>query len=594
MTFAFKIIFEGEIKMNKSRSCLFIFIGFCIGIVATVVLLVFLILFIINITSTPGIARNNSWLVLNFSGSITEKPISKVPTFLGGNFRQMELIDYLLAIDNAGYDEKISGIIIDGDVNFHSRVHMEEIGSSLERFKKSGKKVIAWLSNGDNSNYYLCTYADEIYMPDTESASLSINGYAYSIPYYKNLFDKVGLDFNVIHIGSYKGTGENYVQNEMSDELRESYNTLLGGIYKEFINHISKKRKIDLKKLELLLSSGKTIMMTPDEAKGYGFIDDKKSYSELMQYLNKYNSKPISIFEYAYSINSPALSYNKIAIVYAEGIISNYYSGTSRFYGDIIGEKTFINDLKEIKDNKSIKAVIIRVNSPGGSALASELILQAINGLKKEKPVYFSFGPIAASGGYYISCDADRIFVNPSTITGSIGVVSILMNYEKLSEKIGINMEIIKKHQYDDFLNPNRKPTGKEIQMLRNSMGKIYKEFTGHVISGRNIDKNKISKIADGRVWTGNQAISNNLADEIGGLFDVIEYAQKKNNLKNCTIVSYPVPPSFVEKLSEYNQISIEEKLLKQANFKELLSLYLFYSENGIKPATLLPYYKAF
>ncbi len=578
------------LSVNKKRSsCLVALIGWIAGIFTGIVLLVILIAVII-MNFTPGSIplKNNTYLLLDYPGEIIEKPVAESP-FDFGTPKKLELIKYLYAIENAASDNKIAGIIINGDLTFYPRAYAEEIGYSLERFKKSGKKIIAWLSTGINRNYSLCMYADRIIMPDTKSAMLSLTGYSLNIPYYKEGLDKLGVEFNVIHIGAYKGAFENFSRSNMSDQLRESYLSILDNLYYRMINEISAKRNIDKNKLIGLFQSGATVSMTPDEAKKFGFIDDTESYEELKDSLSK-NFEAISISNYINNIKGNGITSNKIAIVYADGTISNYYTYDSGIDGSIIGAKSFIEDLRQVEMDKTVKAVIIRVNSPGGSALASELILREIKKLRQIKPVIVSFGTVAASGGYYISLAGQKIFTDPSTITGSIGVVSLFMNYEKLMAKIGVYNENIKKNKFDDFMSPNREPTDEEIALVRKMMLGIYGEFTGHVMEERKISKDKIDSLAEGRVFTGEQAIQNGLADQKGGLLDAIDYAGKVSKAGTFNIESFPKPPSFLEKLARINQFTMLSSI-DDAQVKRLLELADYYRQNGKRPSMLLPFY---
>ena len=323
-------------------------------------------------------------MLLDYVGKISEKPITKFPFLFSKSQNEIELIDYLNAIEYATNDDNIKGIVINGDLTFYNYAHTEEIVNSLNNFKKSGKKIFAWFSTAINRNYSLCLVADEIYMPDTDSANLTITGYSQSIPYFKEGLDKLGLGFNVIHIGDYKGTGENYIRNTMSNELKKSYSSLFNDLYNGRIKQISESRNIEENKIKLAISLGNTILMTPTQAKKIGFIDEKKSYSKLIDSLSVNNIfTSISFFDYLSTIDKKKAT-SKIAIIYAEGLISNYYSGQNKFSGNMTGAKTFISDLKVIKNDKNIKAIILRINSGGGSALASELILQAINDLKEK------------------------------------------------------------------------------------------------------------------------------------------------------------------------------------------------------------------
>ncbi len=532
--------------MNKFLKIIgLIFLGIIIGISFS-----FIVLIIISISlasSNKTIVYNNSYLLIDFMGEIKEKPIRE--DFLPfSKKREIELLKYLKAIEMAAYDPKIESIIINADMTFYSRVHAREIISSIEKFKKSGKKVYAWFSNGINSNYYLASVSDYIYMPPTNSANLSIIGSSISMPYLKETFDKIGIKFNVLHIGRYKGAYENFSRSDISDELKNSYNLFIKNINEDFIETIFKYRNIEKGILIKRIQNGETVLMTPQKAKEYGFIDDLLTYEDLINKVTVKNSKPVSILSYS-SLLKEKITDNKIAIIYVEGTITNYWTGYNRSNGDMVGAKSFLKDLEEIKKDKNIKAIILRVNSPGGSALGSELILNGLNKLKDTIPLYVSMGPIAASGGYYISSEADRIFALNSTITGSIGVVFMSINVEKLTQNLGINYKTIKQYKYDDFLNPTRELTEEEAKIVINSMNLTYQEFINHVIKGRNISKERISDIAEGRIWTGKDALKNNLIDEIGDLNDVIEYAVSKNEIKNYSIVSYPKPPNFWDEL---------------------------------------------
>lgn len=565
--------------------------GIFIGIIITIIFIVFLSLSISS--SNKVIVENNSYLILDFSGEIKEKPLREsILPFL--EKREMELIKYLKSIEMASYDSRIEGIIINGDTTFYTRVHAREIMSSLEKFKKSGKKVYAWLSNGINSNYYFVSVADSIYMPPTNSSFLSITGSSISIPYLKDTFDKIGIEFNVFHIGKYKGAYENYSKKDMSEELKDSYENLIKNINEDFVETIVNNRNLDKNKIKSLISSGETIYMTPDKAKEYGFIDDILTYEDLFNKIARKDSKKISILSYSQLLKNKNTK-NRIAIIYVEGTITNYWTGSDGNKGDMVGAKSFLNDIEEIKKDSSIKAVILRVNSPGGSALGSELMLKGINELKNNGiPVYVSMGPIAASGGYYISSKANRIFALNSTITGSIGVVFMFINVEKLTQNLGINYKTIKQYKYDDYLNPTRKPTDEEIKIIIRSIQYTYDEFINHVMSGRNIPKEKISSIAEGRVWTGKDALNLNLIDEIGGLNETIEYAVVKNEIKDYSIVSYPKPPNIWDEIMNgnsgifYSDNTLINKLTLNLHkkIKELINLY---DKEKNSPCYLLP-----
>jgi protease IV len=579
--------------MNKFlKSFLLIFAGIIIGFFLLIGIFVGIVVSFSDGNSAT--VKDKSWLVLDFAGEIKEKPVSEFPDIFTGGQKNIELIKYINAIQYAAIDNRILGIIINGDYTFYNREHSDEILSALTDFKKSGKKVVAWFSNGDNKNYNICLSADKIYMPKTNSSNLTLQGYSASLPYLKEVLDKVGVNFQVIHIGDFKGTGENYTQKNMSNELKESYTNVFNNFYDQELTLISSKRKIDKNKLQNLLSSGESIMMTSDKAKKLGFIDGQLRYEELLDNLSIKNK--VSIYGYS-TLLQKKISDTKIGVVYVEGSINNYKSSENGFSGDIVGAKSFIADIEKIKYDSSIKAVVIRVNSPGGSALASELMLQSLFDLRKIKPVYVSMGPVAASGGYYVSLGGVKVFASPSTLTGSIGVVSILMNYKVLSDKLGINFETIKKNKYDDIFSSSRKATDEEIEMMKISMKDIYSEFTGHVIKERKISPDVIPAIAEGRIWTGEQALKNKLVDSLGGLSDVLNFASKTNKLGNYSIESFPRPAGFFDKLLNQEEVSFNNKIISEMfgyedskNIKQAVNLYKYSLENNKKPSTILPF----
>jgi len=566
------------------KNLLFVLLGFGISI-----FFIFMLVFFLSVSfALPSVVvEKNSYLELNFSGKLVETPLSEFSgLFTGRAVGEMEFIKYLKAIDMASRDRRIDGIIINGDKTFYSRSHVEEIREALDKFKKTGKPVYGWLSNANNTNYSILLSADKIYAPDTDSANLTLSGYNVTIPYFAEGMSKIGIEASAIHIGDYKGSYENYSRNSMSAELESSYKKLYDDVHNEFLLSIAKYRLISLDKVKELFNSNKTVMITPELAKEYSLIDGFYYFEDLKKFCNP-DYKSVNIYDYSKLLDSIEQN-SKIAVIYAEGVISEGYS--MGFNRDSVDYDVFRSDVREIIKNSSIKAVVLRVNSPGGSALASELILQELLELKKHKPLYVSFGPIAASGGYYIGCKGDRIFTSPSSIAGSIGVVSVLFNYEELADKLGVNFETVKKYKYDDLYYPNKKATADEISLIKNSMNKIYNEFTAHVSEGRGIEAGALKNIAEGRVWSGAQAVANGLADEIGGLFKTLDYAAVENNIKGYSIVSYPRPDGFLDTLSsEMGVMFNENKTLYNKIFGEDIVSILtkFFIEKSGSPATI-------
>lgn len=532
--------------------------------------------------------QKDSFLVINYDGNIIEKPYENsffAPT------QKMRLKDITNAIDKARFDNKTKFILIDSDCAKYPMNYVYEIEQELQKIKKSGKKVYAWFSNSGGSAYALCTVAEKIAMPNTNAANLNIGGYSLTIPYSKNLFDKVGIAFHVIHQGDFKGSGENYARSTMSQQLEEQYRLVFDSIYNSKIEMIAKNRNIDETVLNSLIAENKTRFMTPDEALKNGLIDNKMSREEFIDEISAgKNLSPISLESYIslLSKDSPVSSNEKIAVVYVDGQIISGESADNNYNGEsFIGEKSFNDDIEKIKKDSNIHGVILRINSPGGSALASELMYQKLMELKQTKPIYVSMGSYAASGGYYISLPANKIFASPFTITGSVGVVSMFMDIEELSEKIGVNFSTIKKYSMDDMFSATRKPSDYELELIRYSSKMIYDEFTSHVAENRKIDLTQLSQFAEGRIWSGAQAVKNiNFADEIGSLNDAIEDMRKELKLNNIKIEEYPRPADVFEKLK-----SLINTAISKHSVLEQLGINDFYRANMNCPLLYTPEY---
>ena len=529
--------------------------------------------------------QKDSFLVLDYAGNIIEKP-QEVSLLIPNS--KIKLKDITNAIDKARFDNKIKFILIDGDLTKYPMNYVYEIEQKLQLFKKSGKKVYAWFSNSGGSAYTLCSSANKIAMPNTNAASLNIGGYSMTVPYSKDLFDKAGITFNVIHMGDFKGSGENYTRNTISEQLETQYRLVFDDIYNSKIEMIAKNRNLDIAALDSLIAANKTRFMIPDEAINYGLVDCKMSREEFISEISagkKLNE--ISLESYIPLLTDNAISSNKIAVVYVDGQIINGESAENYNGESFIGEKSFTKDIEKIKNDTNIRGVILRINSPGGSALASEIMYQKLMELKKHKPIYVSMGAYAASGGYYLSLPANKIFASPFSITGSVGVVSMFMNIEKLSGKLGVNFNTIKKYSMDDIFSFAREPNTDELELIKRSSKMIYDEFTSHVIENREIDSTIIPQVAEGRIWSGNQAVKNiNFADEIGSLDNAIETMINHLKISDVKIEEYPRPADVFEKLKSLINTSVSKK-----SILEQLGINKFYYENMNRPLLYTPKY---
>ena len=485
-----------------------------------------------------SINNNYSYIML----SPTNLTDDKLQTNLLKNAKQnISFRDLTIGIETAAKDQKIKGIIIDLDRVLLTSSNIEELTPKLEAFKKANKKIYAYGSYIDNQNYSLALNADEIIMVPSSSASISITGYHYSNLYMKKLFDNLGINFEVIHIGDYKSYGENYNKETMSDGLKSELTRILDTRLNTFTKSISQNRKLDLQTINTKLLNGDLALQTPFSARDNGLIDKLEYFGQFLSRIGAKEEDVIDIYSYL-SIKTPLKEHakDKIAIIYAEGPIT--YLETSG--GDIvITPENISQKLSELNKISNLKGVVLRVNSPGGSALGAEMIYKALSDI--QVPIYVSMGSTAASGGYYISMSGDKIFADKSTITGSIGVVSILPKVNKGAEKYGVNSSSINKGKYSDVYDPFTPLDDDSRNKITQSMTETYKEFKSRVTTNRKISDAKLETLAQGRIWLGEEAKSNGLVDEIGSLDDTIKALAKTLNLTSYEVVDVYSNESF-------------------------------------------------
>lgn len=475
------------------------------------------------------VAKPGSYIKIDMSQKYSE-PVEYLPKFLmgeKGNF--YGLIKKLNIIKE---DKNISGIFLKLDNLTLSNGQIEELEKKLEELKKSGKNIIAYAENLDNKNYSLALSGNKIAMPFTHAAGINITGYYTEVGYYKGLADKIGVDFNVIHVGDYKAFGENYVRKSMSQEYRENITQLKDQVYENFVNRVARYRKLPFNRLNSDILEGKFVNGDIEEIYKYGLIDELIDESSLIAKIGK--DKVITLEEY--DINEKEKVQDKIAIVYVDGEIYADDGDTNEIISGITPRKIEAQLNQAISD-KSIKGIVFRINSPGGSALASNIINRKINEIKGEKPVYVSIGGVAASGGYYIAAAGDRIFADKESITGSIGVVSIIPNVKKLLEKADVNMEVIKKGKYSDLYSLTNEFTADDRKKIYDSSLKVYDEFLGVVAKSRGKSTEYINSIGQGKVWLGEQGKDLGLVDEIGGLEDTVKALAQSIDIEEYGVV---------------------------------------------------------
>lgn len=434
--------------------------------------------------------------------------------------KEINFYGILKNLEKAENDPRVEGLILKLDSVGLSRGQAEEFTAKIKEFKKSGKKIYAYAPSFTNQNYVIASAADKIIMPKTMGAMSEIKGYFMEVPYYKTLGDKIGVKMNVIHIGDYKSAGESYDRTEMSREHRENTERILNAVYENFVKTVSENRKIEKNVLNKKILDGRFVLADPETMLRNNLIDEMDYYESFL--VKNGITNKINLEEYISKLavdpkpkkDKSEKEKDKIAVIYAEGTI-NYFEDSKKI-NEIITPEKIQKELAIAEKSDDIKGVVIRVNSPGGSALASDIIYNSIKNLTK--PVYISMGGVAASGGYYISAAGDKIYADKETLTGSIGVITMIPNVSEFLKKAEINYSVISKGKYSDMGSLVRDLTEDEKDKIRASSLKVYEEFVDRVAEGRNMAREEVLKFAEGRVWLGEEAKKIGLVDEIGGI----------------------------------------------------------------------------
>ena len=483
-------------------------------------------------------------LKIDFKNPIAERNTGgsqfDIMSLVQGTPNSVTLLTYVQAIDAAAEDKNIGMIYMTPENISAGTAQMEEIRAALERFKKSGKPIVAYCENLGNGSYYLASVADKIIL-DPASESM-INGVGSQMIFLKDLFDALGVDVQLIRHGKYKAAGEMYTRSSASPENRLQNEVLINSIWNTMSSEIASSRGFTQEEFNEWIENLEVIHAS--EFKEKGLVDETWYKDEVDKYLCEQNGVKkiqevgfVKINKYASKLKKGSRK-NKIAVVYADGEIVN--SGSD---ADIVGSK-LANTLRKVREDKKVKAVVFRVNSPGGSAQAAEAIRHELQLLRAEKPVISSYGNYAASGGYWISAESDYIFTDNSTITGSIGVFGLVPSLgNAIRKNLKVNIETVGSSSHSDMMNGMRKLSDEEVEYVQKQIEKIYDDFTGLVSNGRGMSKDSVDAIGQGRVWAGADALTIGLADCKGGLQDAINYAAEKAGLakEDYRISRYPV-----------------------------------------------------
>lgn len=543
----------------------------------TGIILTSIVMFVISIivvfsmlssTETETVVKKNSIMMLDLNGSLVERTSDNIfKELFDKEDSTYGLDDILASIKKAKENDDIKGIYIQAtslNANFAS---LQEIRDALDDFKKSGKFIVAYSDNYTQGMYYLSSVANKVLL--NPKGAIEWRGLASQPLFLKGLLEKLGIEMQVFRVGTYKAAVERFSATEMSPANREQVTAYITSIWNEIITDVAASRKVSVDSLNNY--ANRMLMFYPAEqtvksgmADTLIYKNDVRDYLKQLAKIDKDDDLAVLGLDEMINVkkNTPKdKSGNIIAVYYAFGEIDGGSSSTDE---DGIISNEVIKDLRKLKEDKDVKAVVLRVNSPGGSAFGSEQIWEAVCQLKKEKPVIVSMGDYAASGGYYISCAADTIVAEPTTLTGSIGIFGLIPNAKGLTDKLGLSFDVVKTHKFADFGNIMRGMNTDEQTLLQMYINQGYDLFVSRCAEGRKMSKNEIEKIAEGRVWTGEAAKKIGLVDILGGIDKALEIAVKKAKVEGYTVVGYPDRKNVLQELLNSKPGNyIESRMLK-------------------------------
>lgn len=488
------------------------------------------------------------------------------------------LIDILENIDKASKDKNIEGIYLDLTNIQTGMASIQEIRGALEKFKESGKFIISYAENYTQRTYYLASVADTILLHP--EGSIMFKGLNAEVMFFKNMLDKIDVEAQVIRHGTYKSAVEPFIMDRMSEANREQTSKYINSMWDKIVGTIADARGISPEELNRI--ADKLLVRNAKDASKHKFVDALMYKDEVIEHFKdrfqKKSSKDLSIVKlrkYQDAIVEELrkeIPDHKIAVVFAQGPIQ---SGEGE---DLtIGSEKVSRMIRKVRNDTTIDAVVFRVNSPGGSSLASDVIWRETVLTAKEKPFIVSMGDLAASGGYYVSCGADSIFANPTTITGSIGVFGVIPNLQGLlNDKLGLTFDNVKTNENAGFISVNRPLTSYERQVLKDNVEDVYKTFTEKVAEGRNMSVEAVDEVGQGRVWSGIDAKEKGLIDQHGGLMDAVEAAAKKADVVgNYRLIHYPKKKDPLEAFID--ELTGRDKSMKTKVKEELGPFYSYY-----------------
>lgn len=508
------------------------------------------IMLLVAATATSSVesqVENKSVLVFDLATPIRDStpPVSVRKVITGNIDESVTLRDVVQSLEKASQDDRIVGLFLDGRKGSASSGYavMEEVKNALAKFKASGKKIIAYDVGLSEREYYLASVADEVIL--NPMGMMELNGLSSQQTFFKGALEKYGVGVQIVRVGDYKSAVEPYTRKDLSPENRQQTAQLLNDLWQKFVTTVAQNRDLDREYLQAIANDKGFI--EPEEAEELGLIDKigyfdhvSSQFRELTAQSEKKTAtfRKVGLRNYISELqyDEEEIIGDRIAVIYAEGSIVGGKGNDEQ-----IGSDRFAKEFRKLREDDNVKAVVLRVNSPGGSASASEVILREVLLTKKEKPVIVSMGNIAASGGYWISTGADYIFAEENTITGSIGVFGLIPNIEKIGNDNGITWDVVKTGKFANIGSNVRPKTDAELAIYQKSVRQTYNLFLNKVARYRNLPKDEVQQIAQGKVWSGKEAVKIGLVDDIGGLEKAISYAAEKAELgTDWQVIEYP------------------------------------------------------
>jgi protease-4 len=585
--------------MSKTAKTLLIIGGICLAVFLVAIIGIALIAESMSKPSVP----NNSLLVLKVEGDLPDySPENSFGKLFGQD--KPSFTSLLTQLRKAKVDTRIGAVLLDVDSPSVGWGKADELREAIADFKKAGKPIYSYMETGANKDYYIATATDKIYLPP--SGDLYVNGFAANVMFYRGSLDKIGVEPDFIQIGKYKNAPDQYMRKDMSEGHREVMNAILDDYYNRFTSTIAETRKKSPEDVKALIDSAP---FNAVKAKEVGLIDDAIYRDQVFEQIKKQlgyreddKISAVSGSEYR-EIPSDSLGLNKgeeVAVIYASGAIVSGRSSNGGFNGEMAGSDTLVRAINNAAEDKGIKAIVLRVDSPGGSALASDLMWHAIENAKAKKPIVVSMSDMAASGGYYNSCNANKIVAEPSTLTGSIGIFMGKMNVRGLYNWLGVSNEYVMRGKNSGIFREAEKWTPEErAKMEESTKGIYYDSFVPKVAKGRGKTNEEVDSMAQGRVWTGFQAKEKGLVDEFGGLEKAIDVAKELAQLpadKDVKRVIFPEARPFFEELLDTSGASAKEQkqeILLEAMPKDARKAFRFASildEMNGKVTMMLPF----